>query len=50
MNPIKILILLAALFLVLWLAYKIGKVLLRIAVGLLFLGLLVFVIWHYFLR
>lgn len=50
MNPIKILITLAVLFLVLWLAYKIGKVLLRIVVGLVILGLIAFALWHYFLR
>jgi hypothetical protein len=50
MNSIKILIALVVLFLALWLAYKIGKVLLRIVVGLAFLGLIAFALWHYLLR
>lgn len=50
MNQIKILILLAALFLILWLAYRIGKVILRVAVGLVFMGLIVFALWHFLLR
>jgi hypothetical protein len=46
----KILILLAAMFLMLWLAYRIGKVILRLAVGLVFLGLIAFALWHFVLR
>jgi len=50
MTPIKILILLVALFLTLLLAYRIGKVILRIAVGLVFMGLIAFALWHFLLR
>jgi len=50
MSPLQILILLAVLFLALWLAYKIGKVLLRVTVGLVVLGLLAFALWHFVLR
>jgi hypothetical protein len=38
------------LFLVLWLAYKIGKVILRIVAGLLFVGLVGYGIWYLFFR
>lgn len=37
------------LFAVLWIAYKIGKILLRIAVGLLFLGLVAYAVWRFLL-
>ena len=37
-------------FVVLWLAYKIGKVILRIVAGLLFLGLAGYGIWYLFFR
>lgn len=40
----------AALVLLLWVAYRIGKVILRVVAGLLFLGLLVFGIWYLFLK
>jgi hypothetical protein len=50
MSLLKILILAAALFLVLWLAYKIGKVVLRVMAGLAFLGLILLAVWHFFLR
>jgi hypothetical protein len=38
------------LVLVLWLAYRIGKIILRIVAGLLFLGLAGYGIWYLFLR
>ncbi len=50
MNLFQILILLAALFVALWVAYRIGKVILRLAVGLVFLGLIAFALWHFVLR
>lgn len=39
-----------ALALALWIAYKIGRVLLRIAAGLAFLALMAALIWYIFLR
>ena len=50
MTPVQILVLLAILFLALWLAYRIGRVILRLAVGLVFLGLVAFTFWYLFLR
>ena len=50
MSPIKILIILTALFLALWVAYRIGKVILRVAVGLAFMGLIAFAFWRFFFR
>lgn len=47
MTAMPLLIIVAVLFLVVWLAYKIGKVILRVAVGLVFMGLIAFVLWHY---
>ena len=35
---------------ILWFAYKIGKIVLRVFAGLLFLGALGYGIWYYFLR
>ncbi len=49
MTTFKILILLAVLFLALWLAYRIGKVILRVTIGLLILGLIAFAFWHFVL-
>ena len=40
----------AALVLLLWVAYRIGKVILRVVAGLLFLGLLVSGIWYLFFK
>lgn len=39
-----------ALVLVLWIAYKIGKIVLRILAGLLFLGLVGYALWYFLLR
>lgn len=40
----------AALVLLLWVAYRIGKVILRVVAGLLFIGLLAFGIWYLFIK
>lgn len=50
MPLFKLLIILAVLFLALWLAYRIGRVILRVTVGLVFLGLIAFALWHFVLR
>ena len=50
MNPLQIVILVSLLVLVLWVAYKIGKVVLRILAGLLFLSLALYAVWYLFLR
>lgn len=50
MTPAKLALAVAVLFLALWLAYRIGIVILRLAAGLLFLGLVAFAVWHFFLR
>jgi len=50
MPLIQILIILAVVFLALWLAYRIGRVILRITVGLVFLGLIAFALWYFVLR
>jgi len=50
MPLIQILIILTVVFLALWLAYRIGRVILRITVGLVFLGLIAFALWHFVLR
>jgi hypothetical protein len=39
-----------AILLVLWLAYKIGKIVLRIAAGLAFVACIAALIWYIFLR
>jgi len=39
-----------ALLVMLWLAYKIGKIVLRIAAGLAFMALIAALIWYIFLR
>jgi len=36
--------------LVLWIAYKIGQVILRLALGLAFLGLIAYGVWYFLLR
>lgn len=50
MSNGKILILLFVLFLGLWVAYKIGKVILRVLCGLLVLALVAFAIYRFILR
>ena len=49
-TPLQTALLAAGLVLVLWVAYRIGKVILRLVAGLLFLGLMVFGIWYLFLK
>ncbi len=48
MTIAQITLLISALFLILWLAYKIGKLILRIALGLAILGLIGFFFWSLF--
>jgi hypothetical protein len=50
LTPLQTAIAVAGLLLLLWLAYRIGKVILRLVAGLLFLGLLVFGIWYLFMK
>lgn len=50
MSPLNVLLAVLALVLILWIAYKIGKILIRILAGLLFLGLLGYGVWYFFLR
>lgn len=49
MTPLQGALIGVALFVLLWIAYKIGKIILRIAAGLLFLGLAAYVVWRFFL-
>ena len=50
LTPIQTLIAVVVLILVLWVAFRIGIVILRIVAGLLFLGLACYGIWYLFLR
>ncbi len=50
MSLLQVVIMVSLLVLGLWVAYKIGKVVLRILAGLLFLGLAAYAVWHLFLR
>ena len=50
LTPVQTAIVVVAAFLALWLAYKIGKVILRIVAGLLFLGLAAFGIWYLLIK
>lgn len=50
MSLLQIVILVSLLVLVLWVAYKIGKVVLRILAGLAFIALAFYAIWYLFLR
>lgn len=47
MTVVQIALSALALFVVLWLAYKIGKLVLRIALGLAVLGLIAFIAWSF---
>lgn len=49
MTPLQAVLLGILLFALLWVAYKIGKIILRIAAGLLFLGLAAYVVWRFLL-
>lgn len=48
LTPTQMVIAAVCLVLVLWLAYRIGVVILRIAAGFLFLGLVAYGIWYLF--
>jgi hypothetical protein len=50
LTPVQMLLGAACLLLLLWVAYRIGKVILRLVAGLLFLGLLAFGIWYLFIK
>lgn len=50
MSPLAFILLLLGLLVILWIAYRIGKVLLRLALGLAMLGLLAYGIWYYLMR
>jgi hypothetical protein len=50
LTPFQTVIGVVCLVLLLWLAYRIGKVILRLVAGMLFLGLLVFGIWYLFIK
>jgi hypothetical protein len=50
LTPFQTAIAAVGLVLLLWVAYTIGRVILRLVAGLLFLGLLVFGIWYLFIK
>ncbi len=50
MTPLQWALSFAAVVTLLWLAYKIGKVVLRVLAGLLFLGAAAFVVWYFLFR
>ena len=50
MTPIQMTLAVIGIVLLLWVAYRIGKVILRLVAGFLFLGLLVFGIWYLFIK
>jgi len=50
MTPFQMTLAVIGIVLLLWVAYRIGKVILRLVAGLLFLGLLVFGIWYLFIK
>ena len=50
LTPLQAALAVVLLFLALWLAYKIGIVILRVIAGLLFLGLAGYGIWYLFIR
>ena len=50
MNLVHAVIGITLLVLVLWVAYKIGKVVLRVLAGLAFLAAVAFAVWYVFLR
>lgn len=47
MTTAQTVFLILALLVVLWVAYKIGKLILRIALGLALLSLVAFIAWHF---
>ena len=50
LTPVQTGIAVLCLVLLLWVAYRIGKVILRVVAGMLFLGLVVFGIWYLFIK
>jgi len=50
LSPLQMTLAAACLVLLLWVAYRIGVVILRLVAGLLFLGLLVFGAWYLFIK
>jgi len=50
MTPFQMTLAVIGIVLLLWVAYRIGKVILRLVAGFLFLGLLVFGIWYLFIK
>ena len=50
MHPLKCATFFLALLLVLWAVYRLGQILLRIFMGLLFMGLVGLVVWYLFIR
>jgi len=50
MIPLKALAILLILILVLWAAYRVGQVVLRILAGLVFMALAGVVVWYLFIR
>lgn len=50
MSAIQLTLGILLLLLVLWIAYKIGKIVVRILAGLLFLGLVGYALWYFLLR
>jgi len=50
MSLVKALLILAALVILLWVAYRVGQVVLRILAGLAFLVLASLVVWFLFIR
>jgi hypothetical protein len=50
MNPLKIVAAVLLFALVLWLAYRLGQIVLRIVAGLLFMALAGAIVWYVFIR
>ena len=50
LGPLQMLFAVLCLVLVLWVAYRIGQVILRLAAGFLFIGLAAYGIWFFFIK
>jgi len=50
MNLLQAVMVVTGLVLLLWVAYKIGKVVLRVLAGIAFLAAVAFAVWYLFLR
>jgi len=50
MNTFTLIVLLIGAAVVLWIAYRIGQVILRLALGLTALGLIAYGIWYFLIR